>query len=65
MFIRPRVHVISRGSVSSDLFWYVTCANLSGVPTFSVNNTGSNLPVKLRGEDGKSDRVLWMKGHYK
>lgn len=47
MMIRPRVHIINRKSLSTDLYWYVSCLRINSVPTFSINNTMNNMPLKL------------------
>lgn len=47
MSIKPRVHILTRKSLSTDLYWYISCIRANAVPTFSINNTMNNLPIKI------------------
>jgi hypothetical protein len=47
MLIRPRVHVIGRKNMTTDLFWYMSSVKISGGFTFAINNTLRNLPVRI------------------
>ena len=47
MAIKPRVHILSKRSLNTDLYWFITCLKANPVPIFSINNTAPNLPVKI------------------
>ena len=47
MMIKPRVHFITRKSLNTDLYWFVSCVKASSVPVFSINNTINNMPIKI------------------
>ena len=47
MMIRPRVHILSRRTLSTDLYWYITTIKINNVSTFAINNTMNNLPVRI------------------
>lgn len=51
MLIRPRVHILSKAALNTDLYWYISCTKLTKAPTFSINNTKNNLPVRIIEDD--------------
>lgn len=65
MAIRPRVHILSKKSYTTDLFWFISCLRLNQAFVFSVNNTARNLPVKVNVPWGNhpNAEVVWMNGH--
>lgn len=64
MMIRPRVHVLSRRTFNTDLYWYISCLRSNPVPTFSINNTINNLPVRvIESNPTGNNNVMWLKGH--
>jgi hypothetical protein len=61
MMIRPRVHIISKKTLNTDLFWYISSLRCNPVPTFSINNTLNNLPAKII--EKTNENIVWLKGH--
>lgn len=61
MMIRPRVHFITRKSLTTDLYWFVSCVKASSTPVFSINNTINNMPIKISNE--ADAETIWLKGH--
>lgn len=52
MMIRPRVHILSKKTLNTDLFWFISSLRSNPTPVFSINNTMANLPVKMITGDG-------------
>jgi hypothetical protein len=39
MFLNPRIHIISKGNMLTDLLWYITASRLNNQLSLSLNNT--------------------------
>jgi len=55
------VHFITRKSLSTDLYWFVSCVKASSAPVFSINNTINNMPLKINNESAAE--TISLKGH--